>query len=90
MFSGALKSSTGLTAKPSLVEDGVLVQITSSTMVELKAAIKDMKDYVVNCGKVDDKVEETVEFNWIECDDQFNVGYGFSIVLGASKLIVVC
>jgi len=74
VFSGALKSSTGMTAKASVVEDGVLVQIPSTSMEMLKSALRDMKDYEVACGKIDEEPDEVVAFEWVEKDTYFNIG----------------
>lgn len=91
VFSGALKSTTGkhitfwcreyilfpagYAAKMSVVEDGVLVQIPSSSMEALKNALRDMKDYEVACGKIDEPPDEIVAFEWCQNDSYFNVGY---------------
>lgn len=74
VFSGALKSTTGLTAKMSIVEDGLLVQIPASTMIELRNSLKEMKDYVINCGKVNEPVDETITLTWAEEDSNVNLG----------------
>jgi MAD (mothers against decapentaplegic) interacting protein len=77
VFSGALKSTTGLSAKVSVVEDGVLVQIPGSSMEALKLSLKDMKNYEVRAGKVDSSdiaEEETVTFEWTDNDTYFNIG----------------
>lgn len=52
VFSGALKSSTGLNAKSSIVEDGIMIQIPAHHVATLKSTLKDKKDYVINCSKV--------------------------------------
>ncbi|XP_028345198.1 LOW QUALITY PROTEIN: zinc finger FYVE domain-containing protein 9 [Physeter macrocephalus] len=41
VFSGALKSSSGYLAKSSIVEDGVMVQITAENMDALRQALRD-------------------------------------------------
>ncbi|CAG2103339.1 unnamed protein product [Medioppia subpectinata] len=74
VFSGALKSSTGLTAKMSIVEDGLLVQIPPNTMTELRNSIKDMKDYDINCGKIDSLPDEVIHMSWAEEDMSVNLG----------------
>ena len=43
VFNGALKSSSGLRAKSSIVEDGLMVQIMPEMMVALKQSMKDME-----------------------------------------------
>lgn len=75
VFSGALKSSTGLTAKFSVVEDGFLVQISSNTLEQLKEALKESKDFTICCGRVDSQTpDEVVRIVWEEEDKYFNVG----------------
>ncbi|XP_054161437.1 zinc finger FYVE domain-containing protein 9-like [Oppia nitens] len=74
VFSGALKSSTGLTAKMSIVEDGLLVQIPPNTMIEMRNYLKDMKDYDINCGKIDSQPEEVIHMLWTDEDMSVNLG----------------
>lgn len=75
VFSGALKSSTGMAAKMSVVEDGLLVQVTANTLNLLKSSLKDMNDFVIECGKKDAPTnEESVSIIWGEDDKQFNLG----------------
>ncbi len=75
MFNGALKSSSGLRAKSSIVEDGLMVQITSDSMAQLKQAMKDMEDFTVGCGALDEAdPEEYVIVQWGDDDHQVNVG----------------
>ena len=81
VFSGALKSSTGLTAKMSIVEDGLLVQIPPNTMTELRNALKDMKEYAVNVGKVDSEPDEVIRMLWAEEDTNVNLGSVYILVL---------
>ncbi|RWS24850.1 zinc finger FYVE domain-containing protein 16-like protein [Leptotrombidium deliense] len=80
VFSGALKSSTGLSAKMSIVEDGILVQIPPNTMSELKNALRAMQDFTIKCGKVDAPTEDSViQVLWVKDDKNFNVGVKSSI-----------
>lgn len=52
IFSGALKvNQTGQSAKISIVEDGLLIQIQSCTMSALKNAIHFMNHFDIDCGK---------------------------------------
>ena len=75
VFNGALKTSSGLTAKSSIVEDGLMVQITPDSMAALKQAIKDMHDYPINCGIIGaQKPDETVIVQWTEDDKNVNIG----------------
>uniref|UniRef100_A0A8C4ZKS1 Zinc finger, FYVE domain containing 9a n=1 Tax=Gadus morhua TaxID=8049 RepID=A0A8C4ZKS1_GADMO len=75
VFSGALKASSGYLAKTSIVEDGVMVQITAETMDSLRQALRDMKDYTVACGKAgQEESQEHVHIQWTEDDHNFNKG----------------
>lgn len=76
VFSGALKSGTGLKAKMNIVEDGLLVQIPPSTMEELRAAIRDMKDFQIDCCKVTEteSPDEWVRINWLNDELSTNLG----------------
>ncbi|XP_050401600.2 zinc finger FYVE domain-containing protein 9 isoform X2 [Patella vulgata] len=75
VFNGALKSSSGLTAKSSIVEDGLMVQITLESMNSLKQAIKDMIDYTIGCGSITaPQPEEMVCIQWVEEDRLVNIG----------------
>ncbi|XP_075877916.1 zinc finger FYVE domain-containing protein 9 isoform X2 [Nelusetta ayraudi] len=75
VFSGALKASSGFLAKTSIVEDGVMIQITAETMDSLRQALKDMKDFTITCGKADQgENQELVHIQWTEDDHNFNKG----------------
>lgn len=74
VFSGALKSTSGLTAKASVVEDGILVQINPHSMSILKSSLREMKDYTIDCGKCNEPPEELVSLQWDKVDTNFNVG----------------
>lgn len=78
VFSGALKSSTGLTAKMNIVEDGLLVQIPPNSLTEMRNSLKDMKNYVINCGKTTSPTpDEVIHLSWTEDDNNINLGYNF-------------
>ncbi|KAJ8309619.1 hypothetical protein KUTeg_012826 [Tegillarca granosa] len=75
VFNGALKTSSGLKAKSSIVEDGLMVQITPDNMAALKQAMKDMVNYNIGCGSVNVPIpDEEVIIQWIEDDKNVNVG----------------
>ncbi|XP_019356852.1 PREDICTED: zinc finger FYVE domain-containing protein 9 [Gavialis gangeticus] len=75
VFSGALKSSSGYLAKSSIVEDGVMVQITAENMDSLRQALREMKDFTITCGKADaEEPQEHVHIQWVEDDKNFNKG----------------
>ncbi|XP_020643774.2 zinc finger FYVE domain-containing protein 9 isoform X1 [Pogona vitticeps] len=75
VFSGALKSSSGYLAKSSIVEDGVMVQITAENMESLRQALREMKDFTIVCGKMDaEEPQEHVYIQWVDDDKNFNKG----------------
>ncbi|XP_034939825.1 uncharacterized protein Sara isoform X3 [Chelonus insularis] len=75
VINGALKSSVGLSAKSSIVEDGLMVQIMPEKMEALKAALKNMQDFSIGCGRQGaSEPDETVNIKWVENDVQFNLG----------------
>ncbi|XP_012677053.2 zinc finger FYVE domain-containing protein 9 isoform X1 [Clupea harengus] len=75
VFSGALKISSGYLAKSSIVEDGLMVQITMESMVELRRSLREMKDFTVTCGKLDQSDnQECVYIQWLDQEPRFNKG----------------
>uniref|UniRef100_A0A3Q0S0P4 Zinc finger, FYVE domain containing 9b n=1 Tax=Amphilophus citrinellus TaxID=61819 RepID=A0A3Q0S0P4_AMPCI len=67
IFSSALKASAGYLAKSSIVEDGLMLQITVETMVELRRSLREMKDYTITCGRLDQsESQELVCVQWVE------------------------
>ncbi|XP_068175721.1 zinc finger FYVE domain-containing protein 9 [Antennarius striatus] len=67
IFSSALKASAGCLAKSSIVEDGLMVQITMETMAEIRRSLREMKDYTVTCGQLDhSESQELVCVQWVE------------------------
>ncbi|XP_078046419.1 smad anchor for receptor activation isoform X5 [Augochlora pura] len=75
VINGALKSSMGLSAKSSIVEDGLMVEIMPEKMEALKAALKNMQDFSIGCGRQGaPEPDETVNIKWVENDVQFNIG----------------
>uniref|UniRef100_A0A673MDR2 Zinc finger FYVE domain-containing protein 9-like n=1 Tax=Sinocyclocheilus rhinocerous TaxID=307959 RepID=A0A673MDR2_9TELE len=76
VFSGALKASSGYLAKTSIVEDGVMVQITAEMMEALRQALREMKDFSIACGKADqEENQEHVHIQWVDDDHNVNKGY---------------
>ncbi|CAL7940041.1 unnamed protein product [Xylocopa violacea] len=75
VINGALKSSMGLSAKSSIVEDGLMVEIMPEKMEALKAALKNMQDFSIGCGRQGaPEPDETVNIKWVDNDVQFNLG----------------
>ncbi|NXG69803.1 ZFY16 protein, partial [Baryphthengus martii] len=75
VFNGALKRSSGFLAKSSIVEDGLMVQITEETMRNLRQALRCKEDFKIPCGKVDaGDIKEYVDICWVEDEDKTNKG----------------
>ncbi|KAG8598475.1 hypothetical protein GDO81_002624, partial [Engystomops pustulosus] len=75
VFNGALKTSSGFLAKSSIVEDGMMVQITQDMMEALRQALRDKKDFRITCGKIDSgDLSEEVTIRWVETVDIKNKG----------------
>ncbi|NXJ64391.1 ZFY16 protein, partial [Rostratula benghalensis] len=73
VFNGALKTSSGFIAKSSIVEDGLMVQITPETMENLRQALRDKKDFKITCGKTDTgDIKEYVDICWVENEGKTN------------------
>ncbi|XP_051176882.1 zinc finger FYVE domain-containing protein 9 isoform X3 [Leptopilina boulardi] len=75
VINGALKSSMGLSAKTSIVEDGLMVQIMPEKLEALKAALKNMQEFTIGCGRQGaPEPDEVVNITWVENDVLFNLG----------------
>lgn len=76
VFNGALKGTSGLSGKCSIVEDGLMVHILPKKMIAIQQALKTMKDIDIVCGPIDgdESQTEVVSVKWIENDIDFNVG----------------
>ncbi|XP_039401049.1 zinc finger FYVE domain-containing protein 16 isoform X3 [Mauremys reevesii] len=75
VFNGALKTSSGFLAKSSIVEDGLMVQITPEMMEGLRQALRDKKDFKITCGKIDaEELKEYVDICWVESEEKVNQG----------------
>ena len=69
MFNGALKPSSGLRAKSSIIEDGLMVQVTAESLAEFKQCLRDMKDYEISCGSVSAaEPDEIIRVQWVDDD----------------------
>uniref|UniRef100_A0A8C5L4I5 Zinc finger FYVE domain-containing protein n=1 Tax=Jaculus jaculus TaxID=51337 RepID=A0A8C5L4I5_JACJA len=80
VFNGALKTSSGFLAKSSIVEDGLMVQITPETMDGLRLALREQKDFKITCGKVDAAgLREYVDVCWVDSEDKRNKGVVSSV-----------
>ncbi|XP_043920161.1 zinc finger FYVE domain-containing protein 16 isoform X2 [Protopterus annectens] len=75
VFNGALKASSGYLAKSSIVEDGLMVQITRETMDALRQALQEKKDFDIPCGKADAcESREYVNICWTSGKADVNKG----------------
>jgi len=75
VFNGALKSTANLTAKSSIVEDGLMVQVLPDNMGVVRKALREMQPHVVACGPVGaEKPDEVVSIVWVDEDKAFNIG----------------
>jgi MAD (mothers against decapentaplegic) interacting protein len=75
VFNGALKSTANLTAKSSIVEDGLMVQVLPDNMVSVRKALRNMENYLVGCGPVgSSQPDEVVSITWVDEDKAFNIG----------------
>ncbi|XP_054843026.1 zinc finger FYVE domain-containing protein 16 [Eublepharis macularius] len=74
VFNGALKTSSGFLAKSSIVEDGLMVQITPETMEGLRQALREKRDFKITCGKVDSgDLREYVDICWVQKEEKTNM-----------------
>uniref|UniRef100_UPI00398E6B3C zinc finger FYVE domain-containing protein 16 isoform X2 n=1 Tax=Pristiophorus japonicus TaxID=55135 RepID=UPI00398E6B3C len=75
VFNGALKTTSGFIAKSSIVEDGLMVQITPETMDGLRRALREKRDFQIICGKLDsDDRREFVNIQWVDGNEPVNKG----------------
>ncbi|KAG5671509.1 hypothetical protein PVAND_001703 [Polypedilum vanderplanki] len=77
ILNGALKQSSGLKGKCSIVEDGLMIQIFSTKMQSIRDALKNMKNIDIPCGPIDDEqkeAEEVVTIEWVNDDMSINLG----------------
>ncbi|KPU76042.1 uncharacterized protein Dana_GF12817, isoform C [Drosophila ananassae] len=72
----ALKSSSGLSGKCSIVEDGLMVQIMPAKMEEVRQALRNQTDIDIVCGPIDatDDQSEIVSIKWVDNNRDINVG----------------
>jgi len=78
VLNGALKSSSGLSAKSSIVEDGIMVQVNQDRMMEIRKALNKMIDVKIDCGPVAaneiEAPDETVYIKWTDKNPSINSG----------------
>ncbi|CAG9820534.1 unnamed protein product [Phaedon cochleariae] len=79
VFNGALKSSSGLTAKSNIVEDGLMIQVLPEHMQQIRDKLRAMKNHTISCGCVNAESDETVNIVWGENDANFNIGVSSTI-----------
>ncbi|KAJ8380682.1 hypothetical protein SKAU_G00014600 [Synaphobranchus kaupii] len=67
VFNGALKASSGFIARSSIVEDGLMVQITTDTMEGLRQALREQRDFQIPCGRADSvETRENIHVCWVD------------------------
>lgn len=60
----------------SLSLDGLMVQITVETMAALRRSLREMKDYTITCGRLDQsESQELVCVQWVEEKCTVNRGW---------------
>ncbi len=68
-----------------LSPDGLMVQITVETMAELRRSLREMKDYTVTCGRLDQSdSQELVCVKWVEEKCSVNKGWVWPHVWSSS------
>jgi MAD (mothers against decapentaplegic) interacting protein len=76
IFNGALKASSGLKAKSSIVEDGIMVQVTSENMTNIRKDLSKMEDFEIKCGPINSEApDEVVAIKWVDQNPSLNLGY---------------
>ena len=75
VLSGALKKSSGLTAKSSIVDDGIMVQISQDRMMSIRKNINNMENIKIDCGPLgSENPDETVQIKWVDAPTSVNAG----------------
>ncbi|KAM7286540.1 zinc finger FYVE domain-containing protein 16 [Ixodes scapularis] len=72
VFSGALKGPGE--AKCSVVEDGLLVQLSPTAMAALRAALRAMRDWELHVTGSSAAEDSTVAVVWVDDDRRINIG----------------
>ena len=59
----------------SIVEDGIMVQVSQERMLQIRKSLNNMEDCRIDCGPFGaEKPDETVYIKWIENDQSVNAG----------------
>lgn len=61
ILNGALKSASGLKAKMSIIEDGVMVQVLPPIMAQVRTALLEMRNFEIKCENIEEKVDPAAE-----------------------------
>ncbi|TSM94695.1 Zinc finger FYVE domain-containing protein 9 [Bagarius yarrelli] len=70
--------------------NGLLVQVTMETMLELRRALRDMRDFTLTCGKLhQSERQEYVHIRWQDEEPRFNKGI-ISPIDGKSMESITC
>ncbi|KAH8301797.1 hypothetical protein KR059_011835 [Drosophila kikkawai] len=72
----SLKSTSGLSGKCSIVEDGLMVQIMAAKMEEVRQALRNQTDIDIVCGPIEatEDQSEIVSIKWVDNNRDINVG----------------
>ena len=75
VLSGSLKKSSGLTAKSSIVDDGIMVQISQDRMASIRKSLNSMENLKIDCGPLGSETpDETVYIKWVDAHQSVNAG----------------
>ena len=74
VFNANLKEAA-TSAKSSIVEDGLMAQIQPETMLQLRCALRDMRNFVIEYGgQTPAEPRECFNIEWVEPDTEINSG----------------
>lgn len=60
----------------SIVEDGIMVQVSQERMLQIRKSLNQMEDCQIDCGPIGaEKPDETVYLKWVENDLSVNAGW---------------
>ena len=67
VFNGAMKTTSDIKAKVSVVEDGVMVQMIRQMSEEMRQAMREMSDFTIDtgCSDTDGAAIQQVVFEWV-------------------------
>lgn len=78
IFNGSLKSADGLECRATVVEDGIMAQVTMKGLTDLKAALKAMRGMsfkpAVDASATLANQQEVVSIEWTDAPKSCNIG----------------